>query len=227
MRHERRLEDEHTERPAEPGHAGDHEQRRCPARGAARARARGNRRPLCERQREGAGGQDRQAEEEGGHLTQGEGQGGERGGQGHCVGHANARRPRAPHALSSAARRASTWAGVEALDLTQVGGDGRPGLPRVSLVDEEHVNRDAHRSHTAQEGLARLVPLEHHRDHGGQALEPLEERRPDRLEGRSRRGLEAGQHVEDVVEVPQAAAGAHLVEVGPGREDVDDLLAAG
>ena len=54
----------------------------------------------------------------------------------------------------------------------------------------------------------------------------LEERRPDRLERRGRRRLQAGQHVEDVIEVPEAPTGAHLVEVGPGREDVDDLLAS-
>ena len=63
----------------------------------------------------------------------------------------------------------------------------------------------------------RVVPVQQHGHDGRDLREPLEERRADRLEGRLGAGLEAGEHVEDVLEVGEAAARADLVEVRARR----------
>ena len=59
-----------------------------------------------------------------------------------------------------AARRASTWAGVRSAISPRSAETLDQGLRVVSLVHEQDANRDPHRAHAAQEGLARLVPLQ-------------------------------------------------------------------
>src|SRR6185295_9205855 len=95
-----------------------------------------------------------------------------------------------------------------------------------AVVNHDHVHRRSQRLHLAQEPLACLVPVLQHGHDGRDPGQLVEKRGPDGGEGRVRTGLEAGQHVEDVVQVGQAAAGADLVDLGAGGQDVHHEVAA-
>jgi hypothetical protein len=91
-------------------------------------------------------------------------------------------------------------------------------------VDHHGADRGPERAYLAQKALAGVVPVQHDRHHRRDLAEPLEKGGADRPEGWLGTGLEAGQHVEDVLEVCEATSCSHLVEVRPGGEHVHDVL---